>query len=631
MSDETKTPDEIKTVGDLLKAAENDPGLLDRAHRKVWEAISATVDGREPEILSEPNAKDPDVARKRRLYHDQPARRVLLPSFANELFGNAPDLAEIAEYFRQAARSEKFRKMLLEVTGDTGCGKTTLTDAIAERMEQKSFFSLAECEYHEDPLHAIPKNERVRILKRRFKGELCRACELDLQQKYHDDWRSLPVKKLPYRLTAGIGMLRKETALPKPQGSGSIPDDWHQIFKNVNGGIFFVDLARQPDEFSDLLMSFVTDGTLPAKDQTAWWPDFVVVSVGNKKLDTKSATDRVVPIELRFTTDPLVELRIQRKEQEREEGEEDDSHFVPWVEEAGCRILAASRLEADSYQAKLKLKSDEALDFYSGVAISPRAYSYKELREKRPDDGKNGITVRGGTRLLSLVRQYHGCAGITHLVMAFREAGLDKLNAKAVDRIKEQLGSLEKNPQGEYDTAPLELWYQKHAVEDLVRGLSGNATFEKMQKEYFDRYMENAQAYINKTLVEIKDDKGKITDRIEPNEDFMKKLEKQIAIIGSAADGFRRNVVSFYENPPYVLSDYPHLQDAIIKKIESEYYSNVRCAVTGREPDQEKAKTFDPNRARQNRDKIKNELLKERGYQPCCWENLLSYAIRIFK
>ena len=141
MSAETKTPDEIKTVGDLLKAAENDPGLLDRAHRKVWEAISATVDGREPEILSEPNAKDPDVARKRRLYHDQPARRVLLPSFANELFGNAPDLAEIAEYFRQAARSEKFRKMLLEVTGDTGCGKTTLTDAIAERMEQKSFFS----------------------------------------------------------------------------------------------------------------------------------------------------------------------------------------------------------------------------------------------------------------------------------------------------------------------------------------------------------------------------------------------------------------------------------------------------------------------------------------------------------
>ena len=59
--------------------------------------------------------------------------------------------------------------------------------------------------------------------------------------------------------------------------------------------------------------------------------------------------------------------------------------------------------------------------------------------------------------------------------------------------------------------------------------------YEEQARSLFDSYLDNAECYTNKTIV-----KDKITreDR-EPDEHFMKTIEEQIGITGTATDGFR--------------------------------------------------------------------------------------------
>lgn len=648
---------EIKTIGDLLRCAQEKPELLDRAYSKVWKAISSTINGEGPEILSELKAP-----REKNLFHNQPPQYMRFPLFKNELVGIDPYLAETGEFFRQAASGGAMERRILEVTGKTGVGKTTWLKLIADKMEEESFFYLEECPHHEHPLNAIPRTLRKKIghprddiqkvlcheniasRLSRFRGRLCRGCEERFQNEFGGKWENMPVKSSEYRLGAGIGMLQIEGRLTEPEFDkegrvSKIPEDWYRVIDLANGGLFFVDFPAQNLEFCGRLSRMVSDGWFKGRDQTDWWPDIAVVSISNKTIKEAfpkedALIDRVVSVTFPMVMDPVAELKIQRKES-MSEGR--SFHFVPWVEEAACQVITASRLDTDNYPYKLKLENAEAALFYGGGAMISDdrkflvKHSFRELCDKRPKDGTRGLTMRQGGNLMALAGQQNNCIGINQFIRTIREANFENLESDSLARIKKWV-PIDKNSSGEYDHAPLEGdWYQDRAFEDLVRGHVGSSAFTERQKTYFNDYAVHTKALLKKQKVEIRDAENKVTC-IDPNRDFLEKIEEQIAVIGVAADDFRKCVDSNLPgDPPYDFDSHLPLEEAVTKQIISEYHDIVRRAVCWNSLDQEKDKGIDPNKAKQNLDKIKKELLQNRGYRECCWQNLLSYARRIFK
>ena len=66
-------------------------------------------------------------------------------------------------------------------------------------------------------------------------------------------------------------------------------------------------------------------------------------------------------------------------------------------------------------------------------------------------------------------------------------------------------------------------------------------SYQEQAETLFQNYLDHAEAYVNKSKVRDRNTK----EELAPDEGFMKSIEEQIAIIGSAADGFRQEVIAY--------------------------------------------------------------------------------------
>ncbi|MBI2055968.1 MAG: hypothetical protein HYT37_01145 [Candidatus Sungbacteria bacterium] len=618
----------IRTVGDLLNFAKESPAVLDRAHSAVWRAIS-TFRGEKPVPLAES-----DNIRLQNLYRDQPSRRMRFPAF-QDLLGIDPVLAEVGEYFRAAGSGEEEARQVLAVGGPHGCGKTTLIrDCIAEAMKELLFYEIEGCPWHELPLHAIPKKERNEFFSQffPFKGELCRTCEERLQgREFSGDWRSFPVMPRSYRLSAGIGMLRVEDSLPDVD-RGKFPSEWYSIFKCANGGVLFIDLSSkaQPEKFRSMIGNLVADGTIRAPDQTEVHLDLAVVSVSNTHLEEEEKTgalgDRIIPVKFHLPLDVQAELKIHHR---AKRNNTDTFHFVPGVEEALSRMEIATRL--DPSQWSLTLTPEDALLFYAGGARladdkkSLARHTYGELREKRPFDGANGLTVRRARILRNKMGQYQKCIGIQHVLSMLRDPALYRGIDKDVKERMKPWVVFDPDAKGNYALGKMEEWYRGYLRRDLVRGWIGFKRFEEMKQQYFKDYLNHALHFTMKRNIS---DETTIQE-LPVDEKMLRLIEGEIGVKEDTKEEFRSGITAFFRNQKReVLEDHIPLSEAIervimfakkdkdiIAKIDE-----VREAMVG--------KPQDPQKAKKKVDAMAQEL-RENGYkgsENCCWENIRTYA-----
>ncbi len=66
-------------------------------------------------------------------------------------------------------------------------------------------------------------------------------------------------------------------------------------------------------------------------------------------------------------------------------------------------------------------------------------------------------------------------------------------------------------------------------------------SYQEQAESLFQNYLDHAEAYVNKTKVKDRNTK----EELQPDEGFLKSIEEQIAIIGSAAEGFRQEVIAY--------------------------------------------------------------------------------------
>ncbi|WDC85569.1 hypothetical protein PL321_02850 [Caloramator sp. mosi_1] len=141
--------------------------------------------------------------------------------------------------------------------------------------------------------------------------------------------------------------------------------------------------------------------------------------------------------------------------------------------------------------------------------------------------------------------------------------------------------------------------------------------FREQAESLFNNYIDNAEAYVNKTKI-----KDKATgEELNPDEAFMRSIEEQIGISPNSAKGFRTDVTSYMF---YVIrnggkidyTSYEPLKEAIEKKLIASVKDLTRIITKSKVRDKEQDAKYN----------AMVEKMKEDGYCDHCCDVILKYA-----
>jgi serine protein kinase len=142
-------------------------------------------------------------------------------------------------------------------------------------------------------------------------------------------------------------------------------------------------------------------------------------------------------------------------------------------------------------------------------------------------------------------------------------------------------------------------------------------SYKEQAETLFQNYLDHAEAYVTKSKVRDPNTR----EELQPDEAFLKSIEEQIAIIGSAADGFRQEVIAYLwaatrrgERISYVA--YEPLKEAIERKLMNSVRELSRIITKARTRDEEQQQKYDAM--------VKN--LIENGYSEDSIDTILKYA-----
>src|SRR5438132_250792 len=118
-------------------------------------------------------------------------------------------------------------------------------------------------------------------------------------------------------------------------------------------------------------------------------------------------------------------------------------------------------------------------------------------------------------------------------------------------------------------------------------------SYQEQAEALFQNYLDHAEAFVNKTRVKDRNTK----EELQPDEGFLKSIEEQIAIIGSAAEGFRQEVIAYLwassrrgERVSY--RSYEPLKEAIEKKLMTSVRDISRIITKARTRDEEQTQKY---------------------------------------
>jgi serine protein kinase len=142
-------------------------------------------------------------------------------------------------------------------------------------------------------------------------------------------------------------------------------------------------------------------------------------------------------------------------------------------------------------------------------------------------------------------------------------------------------------------------------------------SYQEQAESLFQNYLDHAEAYVTKKRF-----KDRSTgEELEPDESFMRSIEEQIAIIGTAADGFRQEVIAYLWSvtrraEKITYESYEPLKEAIEKKLMASVRDVSRIITKARTRDDDQSKKYD---------KMVEQLIRN-GYPASCVDTILKYA-----
>jgi serine protein kinase len=612
------------TLLEYLELVKTDPLITKMSHARIYDMIIST---------GQRNIHDTDDSRTKRLYKDEPIK--VFNFFADEFFGIERTISQIVRYFHSASLKGEESRQVLYLMGPVGSGKSSLVERVQRGLEQLSSIHVIEgCPMFEEPLHLIPRHLRrefEKMLGVHVEGDLCPVCRYRLKEEFGLRYEEFPVETRNFskRNRVGVGVVppvdpnNQDTSVLIGSEDISKLDQYSEGDPRVlelngalnvgNRGIVeFIEVFKNETEYLHAMITATQEKVIPAPGRHGMvYVDTCIIAHSNEaewqkfKADhtNEAILDRIVvvkvPYNLRLSEEVKIYQKIIRNSDFR-------AHVAPHTLELASMFAILSRLEPTS-KCDLMTK----LRLYNGEEVVEKGRTKKidvqELKEDAKREGMNGISTR-------------------FIMKALDNALSDNVSGNCINpiNVREALISMTKEADLADDTRKQYLEFLQDTLHkeylDLLEKEITRAfvySYQEQAEALFQNYLDHAEAYVNKTKVRDRNTK----EELPPDEGFLKSIEEQIAIIGSAADGFRQEVIAYLwassrrgEKVSY--RSYEPLKEAIEKKLMTSVRDISRIITKARTRDEEQGEKYGSM--------VKNLL--ENGYCESCVDVVLKYA-----
>jgi serine protein kinase len=612
------------TFLDYLERIKETPEVAKLAHARLHDVILR---------VGVHDINESDDARVKRLFKDEPVK--VYDFFADEFFGIEKVVAQIARYFHSAALKGEESRQVLYLMGPVGSGKSSLVEKLQHGLEESDpFYAIDGCPMAEEPLHLIPRHLRrefEKMLGVHVEGDLCPVCRFRLKEEFGGRYEEVPVATRVFskRNRVGVGVVppvdpnNQDTSVLigsediskldiYSEGDPRVLDLNGALNVGNRGMVEFIEVFKNETEYLHAMITATQEKVIPAPGRHGMvYVDTVIVAHSNEaewqrfKADhtNEAILDRIVvvkvPYNLRLSEEVKIYQKIIRNSDFR-------AHVAPHTLEIVSMFAILSRLEPTTkcdLMTKLKL--------YNGEEVVEKGKTKKidvnELRDDAKREGMSGISTR-------------------FIMKALDNALSDNISGNCINGItvREALINMTKDGDLPDDTRKQYLDFLQDVLhKEYLDALEKEITkafvysYQEQAESLFQNYLDHAEAYVNKTRVKDRN----TNEDLQPDEGFLKSIEEQIAIIGSAAEGFRQEVIAYLwaasrRGEKVTYKSYEPLKEAIEKKLMTSVRDISRIITKARTRDEEQTEKYNAM--------VKNLL--ENGYCESCVDVVLKYA-----
>jgi serine protein kinase len=372
-----------------------------------------------------------------------------------------------------------------------------------------------------------------------------------------------------------------------------------EVFKNEIEFLHTIITATQekriPSPGKSDMLHF--DGVILAHCNEAEWNRF------QSEHTNEAILDRVVKINVPYCLELDQEVKIYEKMLGVSSF---DCHIAPHTLRVAAMFSVMSRLK-DSNKCDLLTK----MKIYNGEEVIEKGrvkrIDIKDLRDEATNEGMNGISTRFITKALDAALTDSDKKMITPVSV------IESLTAMVKDQITDE----------EFKSKCLRI-IQQTVREEYLKILETEiakafvSAYEEQAQALFDTYLDNAESYTTRQTM-----KDRVTkEERKPDENFMKSLEEQIGISGSARDGFRSDVTAYMfaqmrRGARVDYRSYEPLKEAIESYLISSVKDMARIVT--------KSKTRDEEQQKKHSEMIRT-MIEQYGYSEDSAEEILAYA-----
>ena len=610
------------TLLDYMEYVKENPTVVKSAHKRLCEAI-------EKHGLEAMPDSDP---RKKKIFDGENIR--IYNYFKDEFFGMERAIAKVMRFLKSASHKGEESRQVLLLMGPVGAGKSALTEHIKRALEGETYFHLKGDPQRGEPLQLVPRGLRPTIEKQlgvKIEGDISPVVQYELKESYEGRYENYPVVESTFsqRGRRGVASVPPMDANSQDVSVliGSIDisklDQYSEedpralslngAFNVGNRGIVeLVEVFKNEIEFLHTIITATQEKRVPSPGKSDMLHfDGVILAHCNEaewnrfqsEHTNEAILDRVVKINVPYCLELDQEVKIYEKMLGVSSF---DCHIAPHTLRVAAMFSVMSRLkESNKCDILTKMK------IYNGEEVIEKGrvkrIDIKDLRDEATNEGMNGISTRFITKALDAALTDSDKKMITPVSV------IESLTAMVKDQITDEefknkcLAIIQQTVREEY-LKILETEIAKAFV----------SAYEEQAQALFDTYLDNAEAYTTRQTL-----KDRVTkEERKPDENFMKSLEEQIGITGSARDGFRSDVTAYMfaqmrRGARVDYRSYEPLKEAIESYLISSVKDMARIVT--------KSKTRDEEQQKKHSEMIRT-MIEQYGYSEDSAEEILAYA-----